>query len=580
VLGAMDLNPTGSPTLNGGAQPLVDQLRQNLTAGAARAVIGTAINGGSFAQNLKDGLKNAILDTVAAQTAYEIGNLTQTGVLDDFTNKVAHAIAGCMVGAVRADNAAGCGAGALGAAIGELAAETYGKHADTTQFAAMISGLAVAITGGDVGQITLGSQAGSNAAANNYLNHTEAAKLNAAAGACAKGDTEQCRVAQRLMDTSIARDAKLTADCQADPKGSACAGDIVDFKIAQASYIGTSDIRGGSAAFKYAQQTTQWIPVGSLPDVQPGEVFHGCGGPTNVCVVTNIQDEHGNYMFRPATTAEAHDESLRLVAIGRDAMIQGAINYGLDAVAMAAGLRGGGSGPAATQEVAGYRVVNGTVVDATGQTVGRVNPSTGALEPAASPASSQGTSSRGFAPGYAANADGTVSGPRGGVYTPTGVVNSEGVPIFRDASGGYYTLDAASGRTPVPSPMTTNSQIQQNWTNGRSFQEALNRATGLPENTQRITVTLPDGTIVTTVPDNMGRPAGIIEAKTDRYLTMSDQLRAQMQVAINTGQPYTLVVSENTASIARPVLDEIRRIGGSVYRFDTTTQTLTAIPTR
>jgi len=128
--------------------------------------------------------------------------------------------------------------------------------------------------------------------------------------------------------------------------------------------------------------------------------------------------------------------------------------------------------------------------------------------------------------------------------------------------------------------MTTNSQIQQNWTNGRSFQEALNRATGLPENTQRITVTLPDGTIVTTVPDNMGRPAGIIEAKTDRYLTMSDQLRAQMQVAINTGQPYTLVVSENTASIARPVLDEIRRIGGSVYRFDTTTQTLTAIPTR
>ncbi|VDO08772.1 unnamed protein product, partial [Brugia timori] len=176
VLGSMNLNPTGAPTLSGGAQPFVDQLRQNLTAGAARAVIGTAINGGSFEKNLKDSLKNAILDTVAAQAANAIGDLTRKdGVLDDFTNKVAHAIAGCMLGAVRADNSGGCGAGALGAAIGEFAAEAYGRRADTTQFAALISGLAVAITGGDAAQINLGSQAGSNAAANNYLNHTEAA---------------------------------------------------------------------------------------------------------------------------------------------------------------------------------------------------------------------------------------------------------------------------------------------------------------------------------------------------------------------------------------------------------------------
>ncbi|WP_234975062.1 DUF637 domain-containing protein [Variovorax paradoxus] len=222
VLGAMDLNPTGGPTLGGGAQSLPAQLRQNLVAGAARAVIGTAINGGSFEKNLKDSLKNAILDTVAAQTAYEIGNLTQSGVLDDFTNKVAHAIAGCMVGVVRADNGAGCGAGALGAAIGELAAETYGKHADTTQFAALISGLAVAITGGDAAQINLGSQAGANAAANNYLSHSpfasvriavakENARLTAECGAdCSEADFQ--RIDQQVA--KVERVATLAAIAQ------------------------------------------------------------------------------------------------------------------------------------------------------------------------------------------------------------------------------------------------------------------------------------------------------------------------------------------------------------------------------
>ncbi|AVQ79661.1 MULTISPECIES: two-partner secretion domain-containing protein [unclassified Variovorax] len=211
VLGVMDLNPTGSPTLNGGAQPFVDQLRQNLIASAARAVIGTAINGGSFEKNLKESLENAILDTVAAQTAYEIGNLTQAGVIDDFTNKVAHAIAGCMVGAARADNAAGCGAGALGAAIGELAAETYGKRADTTQFAAMISGLAVAITGGDAAQINLGSQAGSNAAANNYLSHDEDVARKKARADCYSGNDKACAEAARLDNLDFRRDQRVTA---------------------------------------------------------------------------------------------------------------------------------------------------------------------------------------------------------------------------------------------------------------------------------------------------------------------------------------------------------------------------------
>jgi len=171
VLAGLNLDPTGLPTPGGGAQPLMTQLGQNLTAGVARAVIGTAINGGSFERNLSEGIKAALLDTVAAQGANAIGDLTVDGTLDDFTNKAAHAIAGCMVGAARAERASGCGAGALGAAIGEMAAQAYGRRDDTVQFAALVSGLAVAVTGGDAGQINVGSQAGANAAVNNHDAH-------------------------------------------------------------------------------------------------------------------------------------------------------------------------------------------------------------------------------------------------------------------------------------------------------------------------------------------------------------------------------------------------------------------------
>ena len=178
VLGGLNLNPTGLPTEGTGAQKVMNQLGQNLQAGAARAVIGTAINGGSLEDSLKSNLKTALLDTMAAQSANAIGDITAgDGTLDKFANKVAHAIAGCAVGAARTDTSGGCGAGAIGAAIGEMAAEAYGKKSDTTQFAAMVAGIAAATTGASAEEVNLAGQAGANAAANNYLNHIRPSML-------------------------------------------------------------------------------------------------------------------------------------------------------------------------------------------------------------------------------------------------------------------------------------------------------------------------------------------------------------------------------------------------------------------
>ena len=222
VLGGLNLNPTGLPTEGTGAQKFMDQLGQNLQAGAAKAVIGTAINGGSLEDSLKSNLKNALLDTMAAQSANAIGDITAgDGTLDEFANKVAHAIAGCAVGAARADTSGGCGAGAIGAAVGEIAAEAYGRQADTTAFAAMVSAIAVAATGASAAEIHLASQAGANAAANNSLNHirpsmlrlSEKEQYDAAAASCATGDKAACATRTELAILSERRDQQLAQAC-------------------------------------------------------------------------------------------------------------------------------------------------------------------------------------------------------------------------------------------------------------------------------------------------------------------------------------------------------------------------------
>ena len=221
VLGGLNLNPTGLPTEGTGAQKFMDQLGQNLQAGAAKAVIGTAINGGSLEDSLKSNLKNALLDTMAAQSANAIGDITAGGTLDKFANKVAHAIAGCAVGAARTDTSGGCGAGAIGAAVGEIAAEAYGRQADTTAFAAMVSAIAVAATGASAAEINLASQAGGNAAANNYLNHirpsmlrlSEKEQYDAAVASCATGDKAACATRTELAILSERRDQQLAQAC-------------------------------------------------------------------------------------------------------------------------------------------------------------------------------------------------------------------------------------------------------------------------------------------------------------------------------------------------------------------------------
>ncbi len=275
ALGSLNLNPTGLPTVGGGSQQFMDQLGQNLTAGAAKAVIGTAINGGSFEENLKEGLKNALLDTVAAQGAYAIGDLK----LDEFTNKIAHAIAGCAVGAAQTDGS--CAAGALGAAIGEMAAEAYGRQADTEQFAAMLSGIAGAIAGLDATQINLASQAGANAAVNNYLAHPEKirdsdvqARILATGEGCKGAASCSGVAAQAQAQIDLLSDAKLAEICAGN------AGCAADRQLERSVYGAARD-----AAI------ARLDPNAAASDFLLGQLGRSPYGPTELsAAVTRMQD--------------------------------------------------------------------------------------------------------------------------------------------------------------------------------------------------------------------------------------------------------------------------------------------------
>jgi len=273
VLQGLDLNPTGQATANSGGQQFMTQLGQNLKASAASALINTAINGGSLEDNLAQALKAGLLDTVAAQGANFIGDATAN---DFFTNKVAHAMAGCAVGAARTNGS--CSAGALGAAIGEIAAEAYGKKPDTVQLASMVSAIAVAVAGGDASQIALGGAAGGNAAANNYLNHIRPAMLrlsereryDAAVAACGNGDQAACGTRDELAATSRQRDRDLAQACTGATPG--YCNDLKSQAIAMGNTVYTT-----ANGFTYANSPTQTSlnvsTIGPASDPRTGS-FH------------------------------------------------------------------------------------------------------------------------------------------------------------------------------------------------------------------------------------------------------------------------------------------------------------------
>jgi len=259
-----------------------DQLQKNLINQSTSAVINHAMYGGDLQQMLEQSLKSAFIDTGAAQGANLIGDMKVEGDLNAFTHQLAHAIAGCAAGAARADD---CSSGALGAVVGEISAELYGGDrsnggidqpgfkTDTVNFARMMAGIAVAITGGDAEAINLAAGAGGNAAENNWLNHnrptllalSEKEKYDQANTDCSNGNDAQCGVARELDNLSAERDRQLNLACSGGAS-SECTS------AAREAIIAGNTVFAGPDGRMYA--ISKMEPILSAPDDPRNGTFH------------------------------------------------------------------------------------------------------------------------------------------------------------------------------------------------------------------------------------------------------------------------------------------------------------------
>lgn len=268
--------PENIANATSGSAKFTDQLQRQLIDGAASAVVRSAINGTSLEDELSRSLTNALWNTVAAQGANAIGDLTQgpDAQFNGVVNKIAHAIAGCAVGAGRANSGSGCAPGALGAVVGELTAEMSGRQDNTVQMAGLMATLAVAIAGGDERQLIIAMNAGSNAAANNYLNHDQWAALAKELSACT---TLKCEMdtRARYADLSKKQDAALAicdkvGNCDALIKevreGRDYRDKLVKSKELPGGYMGAFDLQ--QLGLKMANQPAYREQVGKSVEAQ------------------------------------------------------------------------------------------------------------------------------------------------------------------------------------------------------------------------------------------------------------------------------------------------------------------------
>lgn len=146
---------------------------------------------------------------------------------------------------------------------------------------------------------------------------------------------------------------------------------------------------------------------------------------------------------------------------------------------------------------------------------------------------------------------------------------AEAANVLEDLHGGAKATGVVSE---VP-------QITLNRQSGAAFERQVVEAfahVGGVKNTTPVTVQLPNGAQVTTIPDLWGgNVGGILEVKNVLELSMSDQLRAQIKVASDTGQPLNLVVSPRTNNVSGELMRQVRSTGGDVYRYNPVTGDLT-----
>jgi filamentous hemagglutinin family protein len=211
----------------------IDQLQKNLSNNIATDLMNSALAGKPFDENtLANSLKGALINTGTAQGANAIGDGLVNNNLNNFTHKLAHAVLGCAGAEASGGD---CRSGAVGAVVGELAAEYINPTGDpalkdkTIAFAKTLAAVAGVITGGggdNAAAVNTAATAGANAAENNYLKHSQWTKLAEKLNSC-QSEAECAAVRKEFAALSAKQDAELNKACE-DINSAACRSQLAE----------------------------------------------------------------------------------------------------------------------------------------------------------------------------------------------------------------------------------------------------------------------------------------------------------------------------------------------------------------
>nr|WP_288500145.1 DUF637 domain-containing protein [uncultured Pseudomonas sp.] len=211
--------------------------KQVAANGAVQASVGTAINGGSYKDNLTGALSSQLQNTLQAIAFNAVGDYGHYNGWDDGSvNKV---VLHAMVGGLLSEAAGGSFAtGALAAGANEAMIKQLDvlAHSDDQllQMAAQLVGVAAAgATGGDA---QLGADIAKSSATYNYLNHAEATERRENQAKCLDKNSTACARVRELDELDKQRDIALERTCRNDPAGAACGALLVEAYAARDSF--------------------------------------------------------------------------------------------------------------------------------------------------------------------------------------------------------------------------------------------------------------------------------------------------------------------------------------------------------
>ncbi|QER40173.1 filamentous hemagglutinin N-terminal domain-containing protein [Acinetobacter suaedae] len=211
--------------------PQLEKMANGFVQGVSSNIISSTVQG----QSLSDSLEKALLAGLASSLQGGLsGEIKQLEDINYLLHKIAHAAAGCLAGALQKS----CEAGAIGAVVGEMAADlvprskelkdmtpqerdAYNKKVVAT--AQLIAGTVSAYSGYDV---NTAANSAAVAVTNNYLTSKEVNELKAELDKCTDN---QCKTNafMKYKVVSDANDAALRAACSGlGLNSNACTGHI------------------------------------------------------------------------------------------------------------------------------------------------------------------------------------------------------------------------------------------------------------------------------------------------------------------------------------------------------------------